>query len=79
MARPEISKDGELVAKSYTLATYSAEYGVSQTTARKRLNELVEAGKATIAYNVVIGGRERKFTGSRPKQVPVRGNLWTVL
>lgn len=60
-----------------TAAQYAKQEGVSVATARKRLNEMVEIGRAQVSCHVIIEHRSMK-RGSRSQMVPVRGNLYRV-
>jgi predicted ArsR family transcriptional regulator len=60
-----------------TAAAYATQQGISISTARKRLTEMVEAGLATVSYNVIIGQGSRK-RGARSHMVSIRGNLYNI-
>lgn len=63
--------------KSYTAAEYAKEFCVSETTARRRLNALVEDGKANVYSNRIIDHRSRKVgCSARSRSVAVYGNVW---
>lgn len=60
-----------------TAAEYAKQQGISIGTARKRLNEMVEIGRAMVDYGVVIDHRSMK-RGARSQSVAVRGNLYHI-
>lgn len=60
-----------------TAAQHAETLGVSVATARKRLQELVDTGRARVSYNVIIEHRSAK-RGSKSRVVPVRGNLYHI-
>ncbi|MBD8089151.1 hypothetical protein IFT48_04085 [Pseudomonas fluorescens] len=60
-----------------TVAQYATQQGVSVATARKRLNEMVEIGRAQVSYQVIIEHRSIK-RGSRSQMVAIRGNLYHI-
>lgn len=60
-----------------TAAEYAKQQGISIGTARKRLNEMVEIGRATLDYGVIIDHRSMK-RGARSQSVAVRGNLYHI-
>jgi len=60
-----------------TVAQYATKQGVSVATARKRLNEMVEIGRAQVSYQVIIEHRSIK-RGSRSQMVAIRGNLYHI-
>lgn len=60
-----------------TAAGFAKQKGVSISTARKKLSEMVEIGRAQVSYHVVIEHRSMK-RGARSRIVPVRGNLYYI-
>ncbi|MBX8557037.1 hypothetical protein K5D56_26085 [Pseudomonas cichorii] len=58
-----------------TASQYAKQQGISITTARKKLNAMVEIGRAKVSYQVIIEHRTMK-RGSRSQMVPVRGSLY---
>ncbi len=60
-----------------TAAEYAKQKEVSIGTARKRLNEMVEDGRARVDCGVIFGHCSTKH-GARSKSVAVRGNLYHV-
>lgn len=63
------------VASKTTVADYAKKHGVSISTARKKLNEIVEAGYGRVHYNTIIEQRSMK-RGARSRLVAIRGNLY---
>ncbi|MGO4801116.1 hypothetical protein ACEN2T_17700 [Pseudomonas sp. W22_MBD1_FP4] len=60
-----------------TAAQYAQQQGVSISTARKHLTEMVDIGRAQVSYNVIIDQRSMK-RGARSRIVPVRGHLYHI-
>lgn len=60
-----------------TAAEYAKQQGVSIGTARKRLAEMVEIGRAHVSYGVIIEHRSVK-RGARSRSVAIRGNLYRI-
>ena len=60
-----------------TVAEYASQQGISISTARKRLNAMVEAGSATVSFGVIIDHRSMK-RGARNQNVAIRGNQYQI-
>jgi hypothetical protein len=60
-----------------TAAQYAKQHGISISTARKQLNEMVEIGRAMVDYSVIIGNRSVK-RGARSQCVAIRGNMYHI-
>ena len=60
-----------------TVDEYANQQSISISTARKRLNEMVEAGAATVSHGVIIDHRSMK-RGARNQNVAIRGNQYQI-
>lgn len=58
-----------------TAAEYAKLKGICLSTARKRLNEMVEYGNAMVDYGVIIDHRSVK-RGARSQSMAIRGNIY---
>ena len=72
---PNVSQASLPRQQTTTVADYAQQEGISTGTSRKRLNEMVERGRAQVSHDVIIGSRTSK-RGSRGNCVSVRGSLY---
>lgn len=63
------------VVSKTTVASYAKKHGISASSARKKLNAIVEAGYGCVHYSTIIEQRSMK-RGARSRLVAIRGNLY---